>query len=117
MTRLSARVLVVDDDASVCEALKAVLASEGHVVVTTQTVVEALQQVRDFDPHVAILDYHLPGPNLTVALRELLPAVRIILHTGSDPESLGAEAKTADLVIQKGSMLGFLAKFRALLGS
>lgn len=111
-------VLVVDDDESVCAALGAVLSSEQHTVALSMSAREALELAAQLQPDIAILDVNMPGldgADLCGLLRARLPALRVILHTGQDPDTLGPKARDAHLVIQKGSVLAFLTKFRAFL--
>ncbi len=110
------RVLVVDDDEAVCSALGAIVSSEQHTVAVSLSAREALALANQLKPDVAIVDVNMPGiggADLSQLLRARFPELRIILHTGQDPNALGDKAKHAHLVIQKGSVLAFLAQFRA----
>lgn len=112
------RVLVVDDDEAVCTALAAVLSSEQHTVAVSMSAEEALSISARLQPDIAIIDVGMPGmagADLCALLRSRMPNLRIILHTGYDPEALDPWTREAQLVIQKGSILAFLTKFRAFL--
>jgi signal transduction histidine kinase/DNA-binding response OmpR family regulator len=55
------RILVVDDEPAVLEALEALLTREGHKVVRAQNGEEALQRAAEERPDIILLDLHLPG--------------------------------------------------------
>jgi signal transduction histidine kinase/CheY-like chemotaxis protein len=55
------RILVVDDEPTVLEALQALLTREGHQVVRAQNGEEALQRAAEERPDIILLDLHLPG--------------------------------------------------------
>ena len=57
------RVLCVDDEKPICDALSRTLEAVGYEVRSTNHPTEALQILRDWEPAVAIVDYRLPGMN------------------------------------------------------
>ena len=57
------RVLVVDDNEEACEALKAVLESEGASVSTSGSAGAALNQLDQFVPDVMLVDIGMPVVN------------------------------------------------------
>jgi CheY-like chemotaxis protein len=58
-----ARVLVVDDELDIREAVTEVLSYEGHEVVTASDGAEALRKARAAQPDVVLLDLMMPGMN------------------------------------------------------
>ncbi len=81
-------VLLVEDDASVRNATRLLLKSEGYVVTAAATLAEAIEQASAM-PKLDLLltDYHLPhsetGMQVIAALRERVgPALRAVLITG-----------------------------------
>lgn len=67
------RVLVVDDDTDVAQALAGLLELDGYRVRVGHDGRSALQLVRDFDPHCVLLDIDMPGVDgnmLSQQLRE-----------------------------------------------
>jgi len=85
------RVLVVDDDADVCESLKLALEVEGHVVATAQNGREALASRSPVD--VLITDLFMPeadGFETIQGFRKIHPKARIIVVSG------GAKLTKAD---------------------
>ncbi|RDV81196.1 sigma-54-dependent transcriptional regulator [Ammonifex thiophilus] len=77
-------ILVVDDEKSVCEALKDVLEESGYSVVTATSGREALEKVNLIRPHAVLLDIRMPemdGIKVLQVLREKYPGVPVILMT------------------------------------
>jgi two-component system response regulator AtoC len=65
------KVLVVDDDRSICETLKLYLTEEGYEVHTALTGTEGLNKVVEVSPDVVILDIRLPDINGFTVLEDL----------------------------------------------
>jgi two-component system, NtrC family, response regulator AtoC len=81
---MPARLLVVEDDASVRRSLAATLAEEGFEVETAASAEQALGLVGEAAPDVVLSDVRMPGMGgleLLALLRERLPAVDVILMT------------------------------------
>lgn len=83
------RILVVEDDAAIVDALSALLKSEGHEVTTAsrQDDAVALLSTRPFD--LALLDVTLrqgTGFGVCAAAREMAPAMPVMFLTASDDE-------------------------------
>ncbi|MBW1853664.1 MAG: response regulator, partial [Deltaproteobacteria bacterium] len=55
------RIVVVDDEAEVCNALKEFLSSREYEVETALDGKTALKKIEDFKPHVVLLDIIMPG--------------------------------------------------------
>jgi CheY-like chemotaxis protein len=55
-----ARVLVVDDETDIRQAVAEVLAEEGHQVVSARDGAEALTHLRAFHPQLVLLDLMMP---------------------------------------------------------
>jgi CheY-like chemotaxis protein len=83
------RVLIVDDDAALREALEAALTSLGHEVVSAQDGLAALRAAVDTGPDVIISDVNMPyleGPDAVRILRALprFRRVPVILMSGAE---------------------------------
>jgi two-component system nitrogen regulation response regulator GlnG len=79
-----AKLLVVDDEPSICWGLKRLGESLGHEVVTASSAEQALELVAAHRPEVIVLDVRLPGMDGLTAIarfRETLGAVPIIVIT------------------------------------
>lgn len=94
-------ILIIDDDAELCEELAEALSAAGHSVATAPDPARGgvLARARDFDS--IILDYKLPrvtGPDI---LRNLGGAVRarLILISGRPRAELGLRQKGLDSLV------------------
>lgn len=84
------RILVVEDDEMIAEALTDILDSLGYRFMVASTGPEALERIKDQKIDLAIVDLELPiMPGIEVAdkLTKLQPGIRVIFTTGySDQE-------------------------------
>lgn len=95
-----ARVLVVDDEASTVDVVRAHLATEHVAVVAvsdgTSAVAAARAALDDGAPFdVVLLDFHLPPSSGREVARELAAAgvdARIVIMSGRDPVPVAVEA-------------------------
>jgi DNA-binding NarL/FixJ family response regulator len=83
------RVLICDDQAVVCEGLKAILSTvqDIQVVGTAYNGEEALECVEKFSPDVILMDLKMPvmnGIQATRAIRSRFPNTRVIVLTTYD---------------------------------
>ena len=68
------RILLVDDHAIVREGLQELLAALPDAQISeAATVDEALARVRDEQPTVIVLDFHLPGASCKIGTTSLSP--------------------------------------------
>ena len=93
------RVLIADDHPVVRQGLKSLLVREGfNVVGDAADGREALRQVGDTQPEVALLDLAMPGLNGLDAAREMMrgsPSIKIIILTQHTEEPYVLEALRA----------------------
>ena len=78
------KILVIDDDSSICETLELYLTEEGYDVYTTQTGTDGLNTYIQTVPDVVILDIRLPdvdGFTILEDLREEDENVKVIMIT------------------------------------
>lgn len=81
------RVLIVDDDPTICQIVSALLRFEGYQVETAPDGRAALQRIGLFTPDVVLADVNMPhlnGFELLAALRAdpALAQVRVVLASG-----------------------------------
>jgi len=79
-----ASILIVDDDASICEALEMIL-GEDHQVVTCSTAEAALERLDHKPFSVVLCDINLPGANgesLLAAIKATWPSTEVVMITG-----------------------------------
>ena len=83
---MTARVLIVDDEANVSRMLRALLESEGYEVAETTVASEASAVIDSFDPHVALVDLIMPGGpdglEVLQAIKHHAPHVVVIMMSG-----------------------------------
>lgn len=95
------RILVVDDDPTVCETIKCMLAIDGHTVDTALSGQGAYEKFtsRDFD--VVVTDYLMPemkGDQLAIVLKRHPKSPPIVLISGEPPR---VTPKEIDFVLAK----------------
>lgn len=117
---MTAKILVVDDDALMRRTLKYRLEREGYTVTTAETGEEAMTYARQDRPDLVLLDIGLPGQDgLTVARtleREL--STPIIFLTARRQEMdivVGLELGAEDYVTKPFGMRELLARIRVVL--
>jgi len=84
---MSARILIVDDDASIRRSLAEALVEEGYRVEAAESAEAALALLDRGAPDVVLSDVRMPGMDgieLLKLLRERLPAADVILMTGHE---------------------------------
>jgi two-component system response regulator HydG len=83
-TTTRATILIVDDEATIVEALETVLQKEGYEVLTASHGRAALDIIRRQVVHVMISDLRMPGQSgedLLKAARTLIPEIAVIVMT------------------------------------
>lgn len=102
------RILVVDDEIEVCRTLKDFLVLKGYEVQTAQSGKEAVERVKEFNPHVVLLDIIMPGMGGIDTLKEIkaiAPKTGIIMVTAV------AEEKIAKTLLEQGAFDYILKPF------
>src|SRR4051794_5621964 len=98
------RVLVVDDEPSICALLTLALSYEGWDVRTANSGAEAVEAARTFRPDAVLLDLMLPDMNGLEVLRHLreeapgLPVVFVSARDGADDRVAGLTAGGDDYI-------------------
>jgi len=115
------RVLVVEDEAAILQGLRDNLEFEGHEVLTAADGVAGLEQIRQHDPHLIVLDLMLPrlsGYELCRKLRAEGVNTPILMLTARGEEAdrvLGLDLGADDYVTKPFSVRELMARIRALL--
>ena len=104
------RVLVVDDEPFVCDAVKMMLAFDGHDVVTTNDAKEALVIFEKEKFDLILTDYAMPGmkgDELAAAIKAKSPQQPVVMITAYAEmlQSSGNTLPGVDLVISKPFLL------------
>jgi two-component system alkaline phosphatase synthesis response regulator PhoP len=68
---MSAKILVVDDDPDILDAVTLILESQGYQVVTAQNGLEGLAQIKAEEPDLMILDLLMPKMDGFALFKEL----------------------------------------------
>jgi DNA-binding NtrC family response regulator len=112
-----ARILVADDERSICEAFRALLTAEGHEVVVAFNGREALRLLRETRPDAAFLDVRMPGLDGIAVLKEIArenPSLPVIVMTAYGTLETAAEAMRNEAFDYLGKPLD-LAQIRQVL--
>lgn len=115
-----ARILLVEDDRNLREALAETLSDEGHEVVTASTLAEARRQVTTGPLDVVVLDLMLPDGDGSTLCREVkasAPATRVLMLTARSLEEdvvRGFDAGADDYVAKPYRLKELLARIAAL---
>jgi PAS domain S-box-containing protein len=100
-----ARILVVDDDADVRSFLAESLQDLGHEVHAAESGEDAVAELGDWRPDLALIDYAMPGMNgadTARAARRILPGLPIVFVTGyAESERLEAALGPVVPVLRK----------------
>jgi len=115
-----ATVLLVEDEADLCNLIKGHLEGEGYAVVQAFDGPTALTLVEQHRPDVIILDWMLPGMDgLAVCRRvrqsHLMPILMLTARSEEIDRVLGLEVGADDYVVKPFGMRELLARIRALL--
>jgi len=114
------KVLVVDDDRAVREALTRALTLHGHEVVTGEHGLDALRSVGEDDPDVLVLDVNMPGLDgfgVTRRLRQdgdLRPILLLTARDAIGDRVEGLDAGADDYLVKPFALEELLARLRAL---
>ena len=85
------KVLVVDDEVEVCDALEKFLSLKEYEVETALDGATALKKVKEFKPHIVLLDIIMPGmggEDVLLRIRNLNPKIGIIMVTAVKDEKI-----------------------------
>ena len=89
------KVLLIDDDTTILEALQGLLKSEGYSVVTASSAADGLAAASDGDFQVVVTDWKMPGASgmeVIKTLRATRPRLPVILLTGQESPLVIIEA-------------------------
>ena len=107
------RILVVDDEPFVCDAVKMMLAFDGHDVVTANDAKEALEIFDKDKFDVVITDFAMPGmkgDELAAAIKAKAPQQPVVMITAYAEmlQSSGKKLTGVDFLVSKPFLLEHL---------
>jgi two-component system response regulator MprA len=115
------RILVVDDDRAVREALGRALRQEGYEVEAAGNGDQALQQMEERAPDAVVLDVLMPPPNGLEVARSLrrggdrTPILMLTARDAVEDRVEGLDAGADDYLVKPFALAELLARVRALL--
>ena len=101
------KVLIIEDDAQVCDILRRAAEDAGHTVATAANGRIGLKHAADFQPDIVVTDIFMPekeGLETIVDLRKLWPNLPIIAISGV--AAIGS-SNVLDLAIKLGAAQAF----------
>lgn len=118
--RFDEAILVVEDDRDVAGMLRTYLELQGYAVTVAADAEQALAQLVDRRPRVAVLDAHLPGRSGLDLAREVKAqgsATGIIIYTAGMASEHEAQEAGADRFLLKTAPLSELRQMVETLGA
>lgn len=115
-----ATILVVEDDVALCDLLRTHLEADDHTVVQAYNGPAALAAVEQYQPHLIVLDWMLPGMDGLAVCRRLrqtylTPIIMLTARTEEVDQILGLEVGADDYISKPFSIRQVLARVRAIL--
>lgn len=90
-----AKILIVDDDEHICEALRQFLAAEGHTPIIASSAESALEKFAGEQPELVLMDVRMPGEDGLQALRRIRdmdPGAYVVIMTAYGTSQTSIEA-------------------------
>lgn len=114
------KVLVIDDDSSICELLRMYLEKEGYEVRTASDGAEGIAAFRLHEPDVVLLDVMLPKKDGWQVCREIRdhsakPLIMLTAKGDTIDKVLGLELGADDYVVKPMDMKELLARIKAVM--
>ena len=117
---MSTKILVIDDDANICELLRLYFENEGYQVKTANDGFEGLKTFKIYEPDLVLLDIMLPQKDGYQVLREIRefsqkPVIMITAKGEIFDKVLGLELGADDFVVKPFDMKELSARIKAVL--
>ncbi|MBR6708822.1 MAG: response regulator transcription factor, partial [Clostridia bacterium] len=117
---LDTKILVVDDDANICDLLKLYFENEGYEVKTASDGMEGINFFKLYEPDLVLLDIMMPkkdGWQVCREIREMSskPVIMITAKGEVFDKVLGLELGADDFVVKPFDMKELSARVKAVL--
>ncbi|MBR2473854.1 MAG: response regulator transcription factor [Clostridia bacterium] len=117
---MAAKILVIDDDANICDLLRLYLEKEGYEVKCAGDGSEGLKQFKFSEPDLVLLDIMLPAKDGWQVCREIReisnkPIIMITAKYETFDKVLGLELGADDFVVKPFDMKELTARVKAVL--
>ena len=117
---MGTKILVVDDDANICDLLRLYFTNEGYEVKTANDGAEGVNFFKMYEPDIVLLDIMLPkkdGWQVCREIREIAPKPVIMITAKGDvfDKVLGLELGADDFVVKPFDMKELSARVKAVL--
>ena len=118
------RILVVDDEPELCEALKIRIEVSGYEAILAGDGEEALKKVREMEPDLVILDIMLPKMSGFKVCRMIkfdpkfrkIPVIMLTVRTGKEDKLLGIQSGAEEYITKPFSDDDLMARIKKHLG-
>ena len=120
MANLGAKILVIDDDPNICEAVRVYLANEGYEVITANDGYEGVASFKAYNPDLVLLDIMMPKKDGWQVCREIreVSSKPIIMVTAKGEvfdKVLGLELGADDFMVKPIDMKELSVRIKAVL--
>ncbi len=114
------KVLVVDDDANICELLKLYLEREGFITYVAHSGKKAVEQFRNTTPDIVLLDLMIPEMDGYLVCREIrkvsnIPIIMLTAKGETFDKVLGLELGADDYIVKPFEPKEVIARVKAVL--
>ncbi len=117
---MDTKLLIVDDDANICDMLRLYFENEGYQVKTANDGFEGIQAFKIYEPDLVLLDIMMPkkdGWQVCREIREISPKPVIMITAKGDvfDKVLGLELGADDYTVKPFDMKELSARIKAVL--
>ncbi len=117
---MSTKVLVIDDDINICEAIRLYLDKEGYAVKTVHDGIAGVEEFKKYEPDIVLLDIMMPGKDGWQVCREIreMSGKPIIMLTAKGEifdKVLGLELGADDFMTKPFDMKELSVRIKAIL--
>jgi DNA-binding response OmpR family regulator len=114
------KVLVIDDDANICELIRLYFEKEGYEVTTVNNGKKAIEAFSEIAPNIVILDIMLPGVDGWQVCREIrkvsnIPIIMLTAKGETFDKVLGLELGADDYMVKPFESKELVARVKAVL--